>query len=359
MNPRDLRSYAFAGQLRIYNDYVLSGYEAVVTMADDQHVMVLTHDLVRTYELNLSWGEFTRRFTLRADTTAEKQALLLRNTLRNIATKADKSVAVILERYLDEPPTLTEVTVKAPKNAPQNVIIRADYHRHTCIELRRENGVVTYVPLGDGTIDVHTTGAEKFDAEFMHVMDDYPPEKAAQLYVQFALHLGATPEALTELGRLTTISKKEYDMATAKPVTEGTKKPAPAVKNAPPAAKKATTAAEKPAKAAPAVKTAPEAKEKAAPAAKTAPAKKTAPAAKKDSAKAPARREPGERKPSAASRFQDLIMEGKLTDDEIFATVKKEFSLSDDKRSYVAWYRNYLIKKGKTPPAMKEAKKAA
>jgi hypothetical protein len=61
----------------------------------------------------------------------------------------------------------------------------------------------------------------------------------------------------------------------------------------------------------------------------------------------------GEKKPRAAGRFQDLIMEGKLTDGEIFKVVQKEFGLSDDKRYYVSWYRNYLRRQGKNPPAPK------
>ena len=46
-------------------------------------------------------------------------------------------------------------------------------------------------------------------------------------------------------------------------------------------------------------------------------------------------------------------MEGKLTDDQIFAKVQKEFNLDDNKRSYVKWYRNDLNKKGMNPPAAK------
>lgn len=65
-------------------------------------------------------------------------------------------------------------------------------------------------------------------------------------------------------------------------------------------------------------------------------------------------REPKEQKEprvSAASRFKELIMEGKLTDDAIFEIVQKEFNLDDSKRSYVPWYRNYLKKEGQNPPA--------
>jgi hypothetical protein len=57
---------------------------------------------------------------------------------------------------------------------------------------------------------------------------------------------------------------------------------------------------------------------------------------------------------SAAQMFKDLIMAGKQTDDQIFAAVKKKFGLDDKKRSYVAWYRNALVKDGKKPPAAKE-----
>ena len=52
--------------------------------------------------------------------------------------------------------------------------------------------------------------------------------------------------------------------------------------------------------------------------------------------------------------FKTLIMEGKLTDAQIFAKVQKEFGLDDNKRSYVKWYRNDLVKKGEKPPAAKE-----
>lgn len=50
---------------------------------------------------------------------------------------------------------------------------------------------------------------------------------------------------------------------------------------------------------------------------------------------------------SAAEMFRKLILDGKLSDDEIFKEVKQEFGLEDSKRSYVKWYRKELIRKGK------------
>lgn len=74
--------------------------------------------------------------------------------------------------------------------------------------------------------------------------------------------------------------------------------------------------------------------------------------AKKKAAKE--RKVTGEKRETAAALFQELIMAGTLTDDKIFAKVKDKFDLDDNKRSYVAWYRNKLTKDGKKPPAAKE-----
>ena len=82
--------------------------------------------------------------------------------------------------------------------------------------------------------------------------------------------------------------------------------------------------------------------------AKTAKGNVTAPkpAAPKPAATKPAAPEKAKRR-TVASAFQDLILEGKLSDDEIFAAVAGEFGLDAKKRSYVAWYRNHLKKLGK------------
>jgi len=64
----------------------------------------------------------------------------------------------------------------------------------------------------------------------------------------------------------------------------------------------------------------------------------------------------GEKKMSAAQMFQDLIMAGKLTDDQIFEKVQAEFGLDEKKRGYVKWYRNHLKKQGQNPPEAKVAK---
>lgn len=71
---------------------------------------------------------------------------------------------------------------------------------------------------------------------------------------------------------------------------------------------------------------------------------------KKGGSTASAGKKGGEKRDSAAAMFKDLILEGKLTDDQIFAKVKAKFDLDDNKRGYVSWYRNNLRKQGKKVP---------
>lgn len=57
------------------------------------------------------------------------------------------------------------------------------------------------------------------------------------------------------------------------------------------------------------------------------------------------------KKETASQLFQKLIMEGKLTDDQIFAAVQKAFpEVPDKRRCYVTEYRSILNRKGKNPP---------
>lgn len=139
----------------------------------------------------------------------------------------------------------------------------------------------------------------------------FPLDKACAILVRRAKDVGATEEALKILGKHTPITQQEFDMAKEKAET----------------AKEKTTKAPKP-KAEPKAK-APKEKAEAAP------------------------KEPKEKRYSAAQMFQDLIMEGKLTDSQIFAKVQEKFGLDDKKSGYVKWYRNHLKKNGQNPPEAK------
>jgi hypothetical protein len=218
----------------------------------------------------------------------------------------------------------------ATKKTASAIMPCHDHNRRTCIQVERSAGLVKFIPLDIILgLEVHSTSADSFDQRFTPV-EGYPVDKACQLFVNYSQTLGATKEAMDYLGQVINVSKQELEMATTKK----------------------QTVAEKPA-AAKAVK----------PVAKKAAAKPTEvhagrhaidPVVKAKPAEKPAK--PGEKKMSAAQMFQDLIMAGKLTDDQIFKKVQAEFGLDEKKRGYVKWYRNHLKKSGANPPEAKVAK---
>lgn len=204
----------------------------------------------------------------------------------------------------------TEPVAPTPKRTKLDVpCVAWDRQRRTCIVVEDDNVVIRFIPLSyELGLLVESLPVKEFGL-FYEVQADYPAERAAILYVGYSHTIGASEEALEFLGRIVKLSPKDIEMASKKPAAKA-------------AAKKAAPA-----------KTAKTAKSK-------------APAAAKGEKK--------ERGPSAASMFKELIMAGGKTDDQIFAAVQKKFSLDDNKRSYVAWYRNDLTKKGLKPPAAKE-----
>ena len=190
-----------------------------------------------------------------------------------------------------------------------------DHERRTCLRspLTKETGGVYFVPMEHGEgFNLEFLTDKEFRGRFTQ-LPDYPIAKAARLYLSYALVAGATESALEFLGTLTTITPKERQMATSKRASKKAAAPAGNGRAKPKAVKKVAGAAPAP-----------------------------QPKAKKVVA-AQARGRSGE---SAASMFQALIREGKKTDQQIFDEVQKKFGLDANKRGYVAWYRNFLKKKG-------------
>lgn len=203
----------------------------------------------------------------------------------------------------------------AMQAARERASVRKNHNNRTCLEIERREGKVYYVARTDDTgWELMSMGTYDFDHEYSTQMPDYPPERAAKLMVGFMQDEGGSPEALRALGSLVTITQKELEVVMAK----AAKKPSIATASG---------------------------------------AKKAAPkAAAKGTAKPTKEREP---RHTVAQMMKDLIMEGKKTDDAIFAEVQKEFKLDDKKRGYVSWYRNWLKKHGKNPPEAKKDPKAA
>lgn len=58
----------------------------------------------------------------------------------------------------------------------------------------------------------------------------------------------------------------------------------------------------------------------------------------------------GRKRTGVGARARELIMAGKLTDDQIFDVLAKECGMDESKRSHISWYRYDLRRKGQNPP---------
>lgn len=215
-------------------------------------------------------------------------------------------------------PPATPAQVKAQKLC--ELVI--DAQGRTAIVLERGKDETRFLPMAPEGVFVTYSSSSVFKVRFpfsqldeeackkFHALRTATVHAAARCYVTHATFAGASPEAVAELERLVPITIKEKEQIMAKK------------------AEKAEKAEKK--------------------AAKTPKAKATPKAAGE-----------GTKKRSGASvTFRELIMQGKLTDDQIFAEVQKRHpDVDDGKRSYVAWYRNDLKKKGENPPAPKKSLK--
>lgn len=196
-----------------------------------------------------------------------------------------------------------------------------DHNGRTCIRLDDVAGIISYIPMAEGEgFKVEETSPESFKSRYK-ILVDYPVDRACQLFLSYSILLGASIEVMKALGKVITVTKEEEEMATSK----FSNPPPTDMKPKKKAVKKKATAKKKVAKK---------------------PVKKSVvkkPTAKKSNAEYK----------SASQMFQALILEGKMTDDNIFSAVQEAFGLDDKKRSYVSWYRNKLKKDGQNPPEAK------
>lgn len=188
-----------------------------------------------------------------------------------------------------------------PPEPPNGPAAFCDYQGRTCVQVARDLATVTFVPFDLAGLHLTYAPRSTFDARYKP-LEGYPVKKAFDTYKKFARDYGATQDVLDALGREVKLTQEDVDMAKKKMAARasGSNGHSNGAKNG--------------------------------------------------------ARTPGAKRETASAMFQQLIMEGKLNDDQIFSKVKSKFGLDDKKRSYVAWYRNHLKKGGKKPPAAKEAK---
>lgn len=187
-----------------------------------------------------------------------------------------------------------------------------DFGFKTCVRLHECDDYVAYVILdmSEG-LRVDTLRVSAFHHIYKPLDTIGGAQRAILKYAALARYVGATKAVFDILTRITPIPQEDMTMAIAQQATRDAKKAA------------------------------------AVSAAKSDDAKKTGGSEKTGNLKKP--------EVSAAARFQELIMRGTMTDDQIFQAVQTEFNLPDSKRGYVQWYRNHLKKQGKNPPETKNS----
>jgi len=237
-----------------------------------------------------------------------------------------KSTAVIPARRLPASVTPGQKTVVVAEDTTVQHRFCFDREQRTCLVVSQDAEVTKFIPLEtESGLCICTTSTIQFTERFRTV-PNHSLSKGAAVYARYAREVGATPEVMAFLGHFTSLTPQEVAMATNRKKTNDE-----------------TTATKKVA-----------AKEKVA--AKSPKIEKSIKGLKPTEAPAKKTESPkpsGEKKLTASKMFQDLIMEGKLTDAKIFEKVQAKFGLDDSKFSYVKWYRNDLKKRGMNPPEAK------
>jgi len=207
---------------------------------------------------------------------------------------------------------------KAEKVVQDTIAAPSVWRNHqsrTCIVIgfNAKENVVMYIPTSESTFEVLTADADTFKNKLYAEPIDYPVERAARLFVEFARDMGAQPEVLEALNVFTPVTIEEKEMATKRA---------------------AATAASSDAKAA------------------KSPKAKTEKSAKPKVEKSTKPRE------NMSVMFRELIMRGTMSDDVIFSKVSEKYP--NAQRSYVQFYRTKLVKSGEKVPEPKggAAKKA-
>lgn len=192
------------------------------------------------------------------------------------------------------------------KTAPcLGVFMNRDYK--TCIGIDHINGSTRALQLSVAKgLAIITTPRHVFEQEWKPAIKS-PVLRAARVYAEYSRYLGASDEALTILQQYTPLTPKEV-LSLQKKAEERQSTPPPITKGA------THVKVEK--------------------------------------------KKLGVKKETSKALFIQLIMEGKLNDNQIFAKVKEKFGLSEKSRTHVSWYRSQLRKDGKNPPAAKEEKRS-
>lgn len=293
---------------------VQQGLLSIVLRSDKTTVTAVTMDvpkcLVRTY----THDEFREAF-LPNLTVSRRLAAQQLKSMRFMGG-IDPDVVNTLQAIIDD-----ELDVRPPMDKSL-FIYRSETGRHALARLDGDDHIFA-LTIEHGQVMERFLEREDFESVYTPIIGTCYTSNAAKIFESYAAASGdrLSPDARAFLNELINGKTRSTKMATnaAKKVEKKVTKPT-------------TEAAEKRSSLAPA----------------------KSPAAVK-AAKLTQAARPREPRESASKMFRELIMDGKLTDDQIFQKVQAKFGLGDEKRNYVKWYRNHLKKTGKNPPAAKAA----
>lgn len=224
----------------------------------------------------------------------------------------DRWLSVPTPRAFDNEPiglNAPNITQIEPRT---KAVVHRDNSSRITLELRRgDHGVICIPQLPHG-LYVETIDHVNFDMTYTPLLD-YPPGRCAVLMARFATQVGGTHEAMAELGKLVEVTADQTEEAASRLSSNKAKIRQPEL-----------------------------------------------PLKVKRGERVEAPKTKRRKRNSAAEMFRTLIIEGKLSDDEIFAKVQEVFGLSDFARSRVSVYRSQLRKEGKVElKAKKKTRKTA
>lgn len=317
---------------------------------------------------------------------------------RNLETGREVRFTAAKLRELVSPPREKKTPARKGKSPlPPEYVFHKDFHGYTCIEVSRNERAVRYIPLNARGLKLEHEPIDSFDRRFTPVVN-HPAERAAATYVRAASkHLGADPEVMKYLGRITAVTEEQREAAvkrvrgefaqepgakrtgrggprggaaemfrglimegklTDQEIVEQVREKFGGNKTAKDVAYYRWDLRQKGVEVPPRVKPK-ESKDMATRKQKKKTASKKGTTTKKSDAgkkKAGAgKKQTGPKdfnaKPQNSSQmFEQLIMQGQLTDDEIFERVQKQYGLPDTSRRHVGWYRWRLKRDGYNPP---------
>ncbi len=231
-----------------------------------------------------------------------------------------------------------------------------DWQGRTCAVVEEKNGVTSFLCMDENGMRIKRMSTPSFEQHYKRRLT-YTVSKWCESTLEFAKYAGASDEAIAVVGNYVALTNSQKEkLRMGKPseqnkesdacvACEGKGKNSKGEDCAPCKGtgkrKDTAKAAKKTEKPAAAKKDTKAAKKTEKPAA----AKKDVKAAKKTEPK-----EPKAKRETAASMFKELIMAGKLTDEQIFVKVQQKYGLKDDKKWYTSWYRHDLKRKGMNPP---------